>query len=299
MTTDDRQPELEERLRSRFSAAVPPAPSVTGWAERAAARARRRQARRRQALAVVSASCIAAAITIGAVAYDNGDSTHPRPTGPAIAAATPQPPSGMRYVGINNVAVAVPQDWQLRVGGCYDMTRENAVVVAGQPWLSCATVESRPDVSLLRIMPTDAGEAEGLLEEAQPTGEINGISVLRTPTEPFVDLFRSALIAPDAPAIFWLEAPRAELIEQVFNSLTLLPDDYVALPSTQAPWPCVRTLLETAGVTVEIRVEDVPGLPNGAIVRSRPALGTVVERGTTVTLTVPEGDAKAVSDSCS
>jgi len=300
MTNDDQQPELHETLQSRLSAAIPPAPPVTGWAERAAARARKSRARRRQALAVVGASCVATAIAVGAVSYDNGDSNGPSPgtdTEPEIADAAPQPPPGTRYMGINTVAVAVPQEWRLRVGGCYDMTRENAVVVAGEPWLSCATVEPRPNLSLLRIMPTDAGESEGLLEEAQPAGEINGISVLQTPTEPFADVVSSALIIPDANAIFWFEAPDAEVIEQVFNSLTLLPDDYVALPSMQAPWPCVRALLETAGVTVEIRVEDVPGLPNGAIVRSQPALGIVAERGSTVTLTVPA--AEVVSYTCS
>ena len=288
MTDDDQQPELEEDLRKRLAAAVPPAPSVTGWAERAAARARKRKAQRRQVLAVVSASCVAAAIAIGAASFGrNGDS--PTSRGPAIATA-PQPPAGMRYVGINSVAVAVPNDWDLRIGGCYDASDENAVVVPSYNWLTCARIGPRPDVSLLRILPTDDANAEGLLEDARPAGEINGIPVLRTPTKSFADeWWEGALVVPEPKAIFWLEAPSTDAIERVFDTLTRIPDGYVALASIQAPWPCVRDRLEAAGMTVNVHEEDGSRLPPEAIINSRPALGTVAKRGTTVTLTVPSG----------
>ena len=292
MTSDDGQPESEEALRSRLASAIPPAPSVTGWAERAAARARRRRARRRQALAVVSASCVAAVIAIAAASY-GGDGDTPTPDTdrtPATAAATPQPPKGMRYVGINSVVVAVPNDWELRIGGCYDLADENAVVVPSYSWPTCAGIGPRPPVTLLRILPTADVNAEGLLEDAQLAGEINGIPVRRTPAKSFADeWWETALVVPDAKAIFWLEAPSTAAIERLLDTLTRIPDGYVALPSTQAPWPCVRDRLQAAGMTVEVKVDDGSRLPNGDIIDSQPVLGTVAKRGTTVTLTVPTG----------
>jgi len=293
MTSDDQQPELEDILRRRLAAAFPPAPSVAGWAERAADRARRRTARRRQALAVVSASCMAAAIAIGAASLggnSNGDNPLPDTDREPAIAATPQPPQGMRYVGINSAIVTVPNDWDLRIGGCYDLTDENAVVVPSYSWPTCARAGPRPPVSLLRILPTDDANAPGLLEDARPRGKINGIAVLRTPTKSFADeWWDAALVVPAAKAIFWLEAPSSEAIDRVFDTLTRTPDGYVALPSTQAPWPCVRSRLQAAGMTVKIQQDAGSGLAPGNIIRSKPALGTVAERRTIVTLTVPTG----------
>jgi len=292
MTSDDQQPDLEA-LRSRLAAAVPPAPSVAGWAERAAARARRRRARRRQALAVVSASCVAAAIAIAATSYggnDNGDGPAPDANRASAIASTPQPPAGMRYVGINSVVVAVPADWELRTLGCENIAFENTVLIANVGWALCSPAEPLPEVSLLRILPTDSAKETGRLEDAQPAGEINGIPVLKAPAEAETEGVARVLVVPDADAVFWLDAPDADGIEQIFHTLTSLPDDYVALPSARMPWPCVRNRLEGAGMVVEIRREGEPELNgSGVIIDSKPMLGTVAKPGTTVTLTVPTG----------
>ncbi len=292
MTGKYERPELEQTLRSRLVRAVPPAPAVAGWAERAAASARKRRDRQRQALVAAGASCVVAGIAIVAAPFgENRDTSIPDTDRHAEVAATPQPPKKTRYVGLGSVAVVVPIAWDVRIGGCYDSAPKDAVIVPAYSWATCAG--ALPAVSLLRILPSDNANAPGLVEDARPAGEINGIRVLRSPNERAGERrWESALVVPDAEAIFWLEAPSPEAIDRVLATLTRLPDDQVALPSTQAPWPCVRDSLEDAGMRVEIREDPSSLLPPGDVIDSQPKLGTVARRGTHVTLTVPAGAPK-------
>lgn len=168
--------EFEHRITDRLSAGVdhlPVGPPPLGDIRHGAARARRRQ----RLLAGAGGVAAIALVGVGVTVLAAGDDAAPAPVagrdepGDVVVA-----PDGMRLVGLNGVAIAVPQEWP---------TNE---VTCGQPTATTVVVDQGPVCMMFVPFPADTDAVE--VQSAQPPEvtqdwtptTIAGLDALLSPT---------------------------------------------------------------------------------------------------------------------
>ncbi|VXC58312.1 hypothetical protein [Nocardioides sp. AX2bis] len=228
--------------------------------------------------------------------------------------AFPDPPDGTRWVGTGQVVVAVPDWWTTGETRCAAPVEDTvyadstAVVDCFDPVASAEV----PEVSALAVIDAGSAYAEMLLGQMEPAGEVDGHPVLERPgcERWFPGVCRRVLAVPDEDAV--LAVTIAEEGDgshaAIRDSLRVLPEAMTTVPiaTTAGRTPTwgaepavVRDLvaaLRRGGL--QVALERVPppdpaetqglvaDLPVGALLGTEPALGSVVERGATVTVSV-------------
>lgn len=263
-----------------------------------------RTACRRRSYAVGLAAAAAVVVATGSVALwpsGEGASRDPAPATSASDSPTPQPrveapPAGFRWVGMGQAVIAVPEAWGTNATRCGTPTRDTVIVDEGVVE-TCATAYPAGTTSV-HVRPRNAVDA---VDTWTPI-EVDGESALRSPdaasqTSGEGVVYEAAVYLPDRDVVFEATSSvSAEAVTDVLDEITIL-DTLVAVPGfspanydgddqSKAKERYVRALLD-AGLRAEVVVRPTPRASvAGFVLGAQPAPGTVVEPGSTVTVTV-------------
>ncbi len=223
--------------------------------------------------------------TLGGLRSDEAPLSSPS----SSASDLPEVPSGMRLVGKGRIVVAVSETWTTEVGGCYDLPLQNRVFFPSDKNPSCAGVRP-PNTSSVQFYDSRSRSVTGLVNEAVVPAEINGVSVLSEPTQPTggAGVVEGVIVVPSEHLLVWVDSPDEEVVTGVLNSITNLPEGYIAIPSAEGTWEATRNAMLEAGLEVSVTRTDVffNGVEAGDVVKTVPAIGSVVEDGSSVAITV-------------
>lgn len=280
--TEPRLPDVIERF---LGAPVPP-PDLASLREAARAAVRRR--RRAVVGAAAAVLLIAGGGFAASTAYD-GENRERSPEPASAPDPMPEPPPGTRWAGIGRVVIAVPEDWS------------DGETVCNQP--TADTVYFPADVSrLCKVVGPHSSLAisdDPLVDRRGPAdGTVDGYDVQTT---------RGCLKAADGPCFAAVSVPglgayfritirgtnAEEHVQRMRDSLTVLPNDLVAMPdvplliSRPGQYEVTIAALEAAGL--KPIVQDYGCMRNGMCADTtgvEPPPGRVVPVGTEITVTV-------------
>lgn len=226
---------------------------------------------------------------------------------------TAAPPEGMRWVGTGRVVVAVPEWWTTGETRC-GAPVEDTVYFDGAATYDCVggTPDAVREVSALGVMDARTGYGELRVRSMEPVAEVDGREVVELGgcERWFEGVCRQLFAVPDEGVLFAVTIAEAgdASYEAIRDSVRILPDGMTTVPLVTADgWTpawgaepraadALVEQLRAAGLTVEVvtaeRAEadiangDDAGLPKGSYLGVSPELGSVVEEGATVTVTV-------------
>ena len=231
----------------------------------------------------------------------------------AEAAGLPAAPDGMRWVGLGRVVVAVPDWWTTVETHCGVAPVEDTVYFDQAAQVDCedpVDLDTVREVSALAVFDGTSGYGELQLRSMVPVSEAAGLEVVeREGCEEWFDgVCRQFFGIPDEGVVFAVTI--AEVgdgsYEDIRDSVHVLPGDLttvpLAVPAGFTPgWgdeadivdDLVRAL-RAAGLEIEIVTAEKPAgdgglsadLPPGSLLDVSPSLGSVIEVGGTVTVTV-------------
>lgn len=223
------------------------------------------------------------------------------------------PPEGMRWVGMSGVVVAVPDWWTTGETQCLapveDTVYFDSTAVADcDESPSAATIR---EVSALALLDATQGYGEFQVRDMQPAGTVDDHEVLEADGCEgwFEGVCRRMFAVPSKGVLFavTIADERDGSYDAIRDSLRVLPDDLTTVPlAVHEGWTPTwgaepRTAdalvdeIRKAGLEVEVVTSepDAGGdqalyadLPPGSFLGSSPALGSVIEKGGTVTVTV-------------
>ncbi len=227
--------------------------------------------------------------------------------------AVPDPPKGMRWVGMNDVVVAVPDWWttgETRCGAPLEDTVyfDNTATYDCQDPVSATEVA---EVSSLAVIDASRGTGEYLTRGMKSSGEVAGREILELPgcNEWFEGVCRRLFAVPAAGVLFAVSIsdPDDADYEEIRDSVRMLPSGLTTVPLATAAdgwtpaWGAepefadqISERIEASGLVLR-RQEVTPkkldaslgaDLPAGSLLDIEPSLGSVVEEGATVTITV-------------
>jgi hypothetical protein len=222
------------------------------------------------------------------------------------------PPADTRWVGYGQVVVAVPQWWTTGETECLTPAETTVYFDTGAV-VDCAipTPGAVDEVSALAVLDARSGYGEKLLSESKPIGEVSGPELLeRDGCERwFEGVCRKVFAVPEAGVVFavTIHDEGDGDYETIRDSVRVLPDEMTTVPlATRDGWTptwgaepravdAVVRAVEGAGLRAEIVTAERPrarnaslvaDLPKGSLLDVDPALGSVIEDGGTVTVTV-------------
>jgi len=256
---------------------------------------------------IVQAASVAAVVAVIAVgAFTLGPSVGGG--GNMVAQPTTSPnelalPAGTRLVGMNGVAVAVPENWgtnQTDDEKC-DVPLENTVVFK-KPAIGslmsnwCLSLPER--WSSLHWFSKDDEQIAEAIDDYEPAGDIGGVATFRNEIGPRVcrqiqsgakatclpNQFNGALIVPSKNVSMYVNSPRKATIEKVLGSVQLIPEGYTAVPDVTGLLSDseVKPLVESARLLWENRCPEGYTCRMVPIEATDPAPGSVVPLGTAV-----------------
>lgn len=253
---------LAETLRTRAERA-PSADDVLRGLE-ATRRARSRRGWAVPALAVVTA----AAVIVGGFAWLGDGRTA---TEEPVPATEPVVPDGMRLVGWGRVAIAVPEHWGRRSGWCGP--GEDDVVHVDRPVPKrgvCPTNLPPPSNDSLQVLTRTSSEWPAA-PRSWTVDEVAGVTIERG---------HRTILVPSEGVAFLVDAPDLKATAML-DTFQVLPDGWTSVPhyffAAGGEPPTVDGL-----ETVEREVWR-PERDPGDLVRVRPAPGTVLPVGSTLT----------------
>lgn len=240
--------------------------------------------------------------------------------GPAQPVGSAGVPEGMRWVGMGRVVVAVPEWWTTGETECLAPI-ETTVYYDSGAQADCESSEpgSVREVSALAVLDARRGYGEYLTRDMEPIGEVDGREVLeRDGCERWFDgVCRRVFAVPDEGVVFavTIHDDGDGDYQEIRDSLRLLPDGTTTVPLATADgwtpsWGAEpRTVsalvraVEAAGLRVDVVTPEPPprgadvdlaDLPEGSYLGSEPALGSPIEAGGTVTITVAQRQRRLV-----
>lgn len=223
------------------------------------------------------------------------------------------PSDETRWVGSGQVVVAVPEWWTTGETRCLAPV-EDTVYFDPSAVTDCTDAPSPGEVrevSALAVLDGTRGYGELQLRRMRPIGDVAGREVLELDgcEEWFEGVCRRMFAVPSAGVAFAVTiAEDGEgSYEEIRDSLRFLPDSLTTVPlATADGWTpswgaepgavdALREALENAGLRVEVVTAERPegdsaglvaDLPAGSLLRVTPELGSVIDVGGTVTITV-------------
>ncbi|MDF1604825.1 hypothetical protein [Nocardioides sp. YIM 152315] len=221
-------------------------------------------------------------------------------------------PEGTRWVGSGRVVVAVPDWWTTGETQCLEPVEDTVYFDSGA-LTDCADEPAPSEVraaSTLAVLESGHGYGEHLLTRMEPAGEVDGREVLELDGCDgwFPGVCRRVLAVPSEGVVLAITVADAADgdYDEIRDSLRVLPEGQTTVPLDVDGWTptwgaepraahaLVRTL-ERAGLRVEV-VEVEPSarddagsgttLPSGSLLDVEPALGSVIDEGGTVTVSV-------------
>ena len=199
-------------------------------------------------------------------------------------------PKGMRWVGMHDVVVAVPEDWGTATQPC-QAPAGDTVAFLGTDYLvmDCAYYPTR-GVSSVSIAATKTG-AIPLGRRTDLLAVTNGLRGLHSGvvcerTEPCETTF----LVRGSGAVFQAvgQGPDGRaLVESIRDSVTRLPDGLSTVPFIEYGRSLeeAQGQLSAAGLTAQVPDVDFPYYVTGTV----PPAGSVVEEGTEVQLEIGDG----------
>jgi len=235
------------------------------------------------------------------------------------AASLPAPPERTRWVGMGQVVVAVPDWWTTGETKCYE-PNEDTVYFDPSVTTECVD-EPEPstvrEVSALAVLDGTRGYGEFQMRGMRSIGEVDGHEVLELDgcERWFTGVCRRLFAVPSEGVVFAVTIAEEgdASYEEIRDSLRILPGGQTTVPlATSDGWtptwgaePDVAATLvnslEDGGLNVEVETAEPPedrdtvmyaDLPEGSLLGVSPQLGSVIDVGGTVTVTVaPRFDA--------
>jgi len=296
--TEVELPDLLDRLADRVDPAVPPIDDML----RTAGRVRRRRATLTLAGAVVAVGLVGVGVPLvsGLGSGDPGPSVASGPTG-----AREPVPDGMHLVAIGHAAIAVPDSWGTNVMRCGTPTQDTVVIDVGAVELcGFLTPQTFDSVWLEHGGPAQADY------QAQTHYEIDGVPAERSKTTcqtvgNGAQACTGTVHVPAEDAYFTATSATADGVDRILDRVRML-DGQVGVPGFQeadlqddqsrAQETYVESL-RALGLEPKVVLESHPGMQPGFVLGVEPGAGTVVEPGSTVTVTAtapPNGPADEV-----
>ena len=166
------------------------------------------------------------------------------------------------------------------------------------------------EVSALAVLDADSGYGELVIRDMDPIGEVDGREVVESEgcEEWFEGVCRRLFAAPSEGVVFAVTIAEESDgdYEAIRDSLRILPETSTTVPlATRDRWTptwgaepevtdALVDQLKDSGLSVEIKTAERPNddgghyasFPEGSLLDVSPALGSVIDVGGTVTLTV-------------
>lgn len=224
----------------------------------------------------------------------------------------PAPPAGMRWVGMNDVVVAVPEWWTTGETQCLAPV-EDTVYFDQAAQADCADPADPAtvrEVSALAILDGTCCYGEFQIRSMDPVGEVDGREVVELAgcEEWFKGVCRRLFAVPDESVVFAVTiADEGDGdYEAIRDSVQILPEGLTTVPlkvdyGFTPGWGTEPSLvdevvreMERAGLQVDVatvtpdpsRTGLIADLPPGSLLEIRPSPGSVIEDGGTVKITV-------------
>ncbi len=256
-----------------------------------------------QGLSIRGAALATAAIVVAGAVLAGGpdDAVGQKPvvSGSArVAAAPPRAPAGARLVGLRDIVVAVPAEWSTNDIRCGE-PMSDTVSFDSDKVRSCRAMPSA-GISALHIVDSESQRAASFIEQAQPAGEVDGVSIARTPVAADgTGGYIGALVVNRSKVVMWVTSLEQSTIERVLDSVAVLPDGYVTVPiDPNGPWRSTRGRMLQAGLDLSIVRRARAGLSGNVILDIEPPAGAVVPKGSTVRVTLTAGaDGRSTKES--
>jgi hypothetical protein len=221
-------------------------------------------------------------------------------------------PSGMRLVGMNGIAVAVPDSWGIDELRCGTPDRDT-VVFDQAPGLRivAACAISMPGVSAAHFSDVSywrqSNRASGPDSKTSPGATLGGTATRRTkvvelavclggfPQHSSCQVYKGSLLVPSHDLAVSVQSPKRAVVASVLSSARLIPATFTAVPDLFGM--SIRKA-QVAGQHAHLRLRTGPCLrhaspPVGAcrhadfIISTTPPAGSVVPQGSTVVLQLP------------
>lgn len=260
---------------------------------------------------VVAAAATILAVTGGAAAVSlfAQDKDTDETTTPAFGA----PPDGTRWVGMDGVVVAVPDWWTTGDTRCYAPV-EDTVYFDPSATVDCADPDydqSVDEVSALAILDGTQGYGELVTRDMEPVGTVDGHEVVESPRceEWFEDVCRRLFAVPSRGVVLavTIDEPGDGDYDEIRDSLRILPEGMTTVPlAIDQGWTpswgsdpdaadALMDAIREAGLVVDVVTPEpredrdtalYADLKPGSFLGAEPDLGSVIEEGGTVTVTV-------------
>jgi hypothetical protein len=218
--------------------------------------------------------------------------------------STPLPVhEGYRWVGMNGVAVEVPDSWMTNVAIC-GPSALNIVVVDWRGGFACAGPGTgiNPYASSLHI--AKLSDARNFIAEMAPPDADHDVSIgalAAYRTDPIelncpqprpgdcTSVVGGSIEVPDADLLVWVESPHSTTVATILDSIRIIPDSQVAVPNVTG-----MAQSRAADRLGRLGLAPVTQCPRGGrvcdggfIVRwTTPETGSVIATGTEVTMVV-------------
>lgn len=276
--------DLLDRTAERTAVGPPPIDAMHAHATRV---------RRRRTIAV----CVTAAVAVLAAAGGTALLTRPTPsvTPPPVASTSPRvAPADTRLVGVGHAAIAVPTEWGTNKEGCGTPTADTVMFDVGFVHLC--------------LMPRPAGvESVWILDGksrffdfvADETFQLDGVRAERQRTscvsEPSnnVTVCSGAVYLPSLDVKFYAQSStNAAEVDRILDRVTIVPDRVGVPPfrsleaGTGTSGAKYADALRAVGLKPDIQTRKWPSYTPGDLMRIMPEAGTMVRRGSTVTMIV-------------
>lgn len=211
---------------------------------------------------------------------------------------------------MGRVVVAVTDWWTTGETQCH-APNEDTVYFDPAVTADCVDEPTVREVSALAVLDATSGYGENEVRTMQPIGEVAGRQVLERETcEGWFDgVCRRLFAVPSEGVVFAVTiAEQGDgNYEEIRDSLRILPENLTTIPlATRDGWTptwgaepqvadALVSSLEDAGLHVEVETAERPkdedafdyaSLPKGSLLDVSPELGSVIDVGGTVTVTV-------------
>jgi len=291
------------RLRDYWEQINPDPPALDAMLE-GATRVRRRRRWAAVGAAALAIVAIASGVAVQRGVFDGKDTVEP-------AQLIPRPPDGTRWVGAGRAVVAVPEFWTTGETQCLTPVANTVFVFTGADvdCLDPPVASIVREVSSLAVLDVTSGYGENLLRSLEPSEPVNGADVLESSKcdEWYPGACRRWFAVPSEGVAFGVTL--ADDVHgdyaTIRKSLRVLPAEITTVPLDNGfgytpHWSdepgvvdALVDRLERAGLQADVEQAPLPAhdayvvdLPPGRYLDSEPELGSPIERGGTVTLTV-------------